>query len=91
MFFRKAAVTSAFTSVLAALAAASFFSDAAYAQNCRAMPMGQERRACAMRENPARFEAKKNRCDQLAVERGFVGKGAGRREFMQSCMRGRGI
>jgi hypothetical protein len=34
------------------------FSSPAFAENCRALPQGPERRACAMREHPGMFEAR---------------------------------
>jgi hypothetical protein len=51
------------------------FSSTAFAENCRALPRGPEKRACVMRENPGMFEAreaKKERCKQLSTERGFT-------------------
>jgi hypothetical protein len=72
------------------------FSSPAFAEICRALPHGPERRACVMRENPGRFEARehgKERCKLLATERGFThktGTGAGgMREFVLDCMHGR--
>jgi hypothetical protein len=66
---------------------------AAIAENCRALPAGPERRACAMR-NPA-FAAKFEHCRQLAIERGF-NKAQGpkehtyvRKDFVRDCMHGR--
>jgi hypothetical protein len=79
---------------LAGLSAA--FSSPAFAENCRALPHGPERRACVMRENPGRFEARearKEQCKQLATERGFThkaGTGAGgMREFVRDCLHGK--
>ena len=72
------------------------FSSTAFAENCRALPHGPERRACVMRENPGMFEArqaKKERCKQLARERGDThktGTGAGgMRDFVRDCVRGK--
>jgi hypothetical protein len=46
-----------------------------------------------MREHPGVFEAKIERCKQLARDRGDTGRTAtgagGMREFVQDCMRGR--
>jgi hypothetical protein len=63
----------------------------ASAENCRAIPPGPDRRACAMREHPERIEAKQEHCKQLASERGFSGSAGskrGMRDFVQGCMRG---
>ena len=66
--------------------------DVAVAENCRALPFGPERRSCAMREHPEIFQAKLDRCRQLAAERGNTyrtGTGAGgMKEFVQGCMKG---
>ena len=74
---------------LIAFSAAS--SSAAFAENCKALPFGPEKKACVMREHPDMFEAKQERCRQLARERGDTprtGTGAGgMREFVQDCMR----
>ena len=76
-----------------ALVALSAFSSTAFAENCRALPRGPEKRACAMREHPGMFEAKLERCRQLARERGdtyHTATGAGGiRESIQGCMRGK--
>jgi hypothetical protein len=76
----------------ASIVFAAVFSSSAFAQDCRAVPSGPERRACATREPQAQFEAKLDRCRQLARERGDTsrtGTGAGgMREFVQGCMRG---
>jgi len=78
------------------IALSAVFSSTAFAENCRALPPGPEKRACAMREHPGMFEAreaKKERCKQLATERGFThktGTGAGgMREFVRDCVHGR--
>ncbi len=65
------------------------FASAAFAQNCRSLPPGPDRRACAM-HNPA-FQAKFAKCNQLLVDRGFIGAavenhGAGK--FFRQCMHG---
>ena len=67
-------------------------SSAARAQECRSMPVGsQERKACLMSQ-PA-FQAKVERCKQLARERGDTGRTAtgagGMKEFVHDCVRGR--
>ena len=68
------------------------FPSTAFAENCGAIPVGPERRACVMREQPGVFEAKLEQCRQLARERGDTtrtGTGAGGiKEFVQDCMRG---
>jgi hypothetical protein len=61
----------------------------AFAENCRALPVGPERKACAMREHPVQFQAKFERCERIAMDRGFGGRHSGKREFMQGCMRAR--
>jgi hypothetical protein len=76
---------------LLALAASA---STAFAENCRALPPGPDRGACAMREHPEKFEAKLEHCKQLASERGFtVGAGSkkpgGMRDFVQACVQGR--
>ena len=48
---------------LIAFSAAS--SSAAFAENCKALPFGPEKKACVMREHPDMFEAKQERCRQL--------------------------
>jgi hypothetical protein len=62
---------------------------AASAENCRALPAGPDRRACAMREHPGQLRAKQERCQRLAEERGFTDKRSGKRGFVQDCMRTR--
>jgi hypothetical protein len=78
-------------STLIAFSAA--FSSTAFAENCRSIPFGPERRACVMREHPGIFGAKPERCRQLARERGDTyrtGTGAGGlKEFIQGCMQGK--
>jgi hypothetical protein len=76
---------------LLALAASA---STAFAENCRALPPGPDRRACAMREHPEKFEARLEHCKQLASERGFTGgpgsrRPGGIRDFVQACMQGR--
>jgi hypothetical protein len=64
-------------------------SSTAFAENCRAIPFGPERRACVAHAHPGMFEAKQERCKQLARERGdtphktSVG---GMKEFIQDCI-----
>jgi hypothetical protein len=78
-------------STLIAFSAA--FSSTAFAENCRAIPFGPERRACVMREHPAMFEAKFGQCRQLARKRGDTSHtqtgAGGMKEFIQDCMRGK--
>jgi hypothetical protein len=70
-------------------------STSAFAENCRAMPFGPNRKACATREHPAQFEAKQQRCKQLALQRGFIkvgsasGNGPGMKQFVMGCMQGK--
>ena len=72
------------------------FSSTAFAENCRAFPRGPEKRACVMREHPGMFEAreaKKERCKQLARERGDTHRTAtgagGMRDFVRDCVHGK--
>jgi hypothetical protein len=80
---------------LATLVAFSISAPAAFAENCRALPVGPERHACAEREHPGQFEAKLQHCKDLAGARGdTIGPGArkavgGMRDFVQACMQGR--
>ena len=83
MNWRKTLVT------LGVLAATS---SAAGAQECRSMPVGsQERKAC-VKSQPA-FQAKVERCKELARERGDTVRTAtgagGMKEFVRDCVRGR--
>jgi len=41
-----------------------------------------------MQSHPEGFEKKKDRCLQLAEQRGSAGKASGKKDFMQSCMQG---
>jgi len=59
------------------------FTSPALAQNCRALPKGHERMACQRQYHPEKFEAMKENCKELALERGGLIKG---KDFMQSCM-----
>jgi hypothetical protein len=74
---------------------ATLTSTSAFAENCRAMPFGPDRKACVMREHPAQFEAKQQRCKQLALQRGFIkvggasGNARGMKEFVMGCMQGK--
>jgi hypothetical protein len=76
-------------SALIAFSAAS--SSTAFAEDCRALPPGPEKAACFRREHPDMFEAKLERCRQLARERGFTPQraGGGMKVFVQACMRGK--
>jgi hypothetical protein len=73
-------------STLIAFSAA--FSSTAFAENCRAIPFGPERRACVMREHP-----EFGQCRQLARERGDTSHtqtgAGGMKEFIQDCMHGK--
>jgi hypothetical protein len=71
-------------------------SSVATAEDCRVLPPGPERRACAMREHPALFEKKLERCSQIANDRGFSKGGNDaksytntKQDFVRSCMTGR--
>jgi hypothetical protein len=79
------------SSALIAFSAA--FSSTAFAEDCRAIPFGPEKHACVMREHPGMFEAKQERCKQLARERGdtfHTDTGAGGiKQFIQGCMQGK--
>ena len=56
------------------------------------MPRGSEERKACMRSQPG-FQARREQCKQLAMERGDTfrtGTGAGgMRDFVRDCMRGR--
>jgi hypothetical protein len=77
----------------AAVVVLSALPSQALSENCRALPAGPERRACAMRENPERFQALIDHCKQLARERGSTGRTAtgagGPKEFIRDCMQGK--
>jgi hypothetical protein len=79
--------------IFVAALAVSALPTRAFSENCRALPVGPERRNCAMRENPERFQARLDHCKQLARERGDTGRtgtGAGGiREFVRDCMQGK--
>jgi len=78
--------------ISAAIAYSAALSSTAFAETCRAIPFGPERRACISREHPGMFEAKQERCKQLARERGDAVRtqtgAGGMKEFVQDCMRG---
>jgi hypothetical protein len=87
-------MTVKFKSLSALIAFSVAFSSTAFAENCRAIPAGPERAACARREHPAMFEAKLEHCKQLAMERGDTtghnrGASAATKEFVQGCMQGK--
>jgi hypothetical protein len=77
----------------AAVVVLSALPSQALSENCRALPAGPERRACAMRENPERFQARIDYCKQLARERGDTGRtgtgAGGMRDFVRDCMQGK--
>ena len=81
--------------IIAVIAGALLTSSSAFAENCRSLPFGPDRKACVMREHPVQFAAKQERCKQLARQRGFIkvggssGNGPGMKAFVMSCMRGR--
>jgi hypothetical protein len=82
------------TAIVVTLLSLATSASTAFAEDCRALPPGPDRRACAMREHPGRVEAKQEHCKELASERGFTeGAGSkhpgGMRDFVQACMRGR--
>ena len=57
------------------------------AQACKDLPPGPAKKQCVMQNHPEAFENKKERCLQLAEQRGSGGKGG--KDFMQSCMQGK--
>jgi hypothetical protein len=61
----------------------------ALAENCKALPAGPDRRACAMREHPEKFQAKLDHCRQLASDRGESGPKSGKKDFVRGCMHGK--
>ncbi len=79
--------------ISALIAFSAAFPSTASAENCGAIPFGPERRACAMREHPAMFEAKFGQCRQLARKRGDTSHtqtgAGGMKEFIQDCMHGK--
>jgi hypothetical protein len=75
--------------IFAAIAISFGSTPLALAENCRALPFGPDRKACAMREHPAQFQAKQKRCERIALDRGFAGRHSGKRGFMRGCMRGK--
>jgi hypothetical protein len=86
-------MTATLKTISALIAFSAAFSSTASAENCRAIPFGPERRACVMREHPGMFEAKLERCKQIARERGDTSHtqtgAGGMKEFIQDCMRGK--
>ena len=78
------------TKTLATLLALSALPSVASAEDCRALPPGQERRACAMREHLEQFQAKLEHCRELARARGDTAADKrGTKDFVQGCMQGR--
>jgi hypothetical protein len=68
------------------------FSSSAPAENCKAIPVGPERRACVARENPGMFEqtGAMQTTRQGARRHGsHRHRAGGMREFVQDCMRGK--
>jgi hypothetical protein len=78
--------------ILVAALAASALPSQAFSEDCRALPKGPERGSCIKREHPEQFQARLDRCKQLALERGDTartGTGAGgMREFVLDCLHG---
>ena len=76
---------------LIAFSAAS--SSAAFAENCKALPFGPEKKACVMREHPICSKLSRNDVVSLRESAAILprtGTGAGgMREFVQDCMRGK--
>jgi hypothetical protein len=90
MYDRKfAADVSVRLAVLAAALILAWLATPATAQSCKDLPPGPAKRQCVMQAHPEAFENKKERCLQLAEQRGSAGKGGGQKDFMQSCMQGR--
>jgi hypothetical protein len=71
----------------AAAIALSALPSQAFSENCRALA-GPERKACAMREHPEQFQARVERCKELARERGATPRGGGMKDFVRNCLRG---
>jgi hypothetical protein len=73
--------------------ALSVSTSACLAEDCRSMPPGPDKKACVMRNHPAAFETKFDRCNQQVEQLGAVaaspGGKKGRQGLMQECMRGR--
>jgi hypothetical protein len=78
---------------LATLVALSAESAGAVAENCHALPKWPQRYACMMREHPEHMEAKRERYQAPATERGFTfgtgGKHNGTKDFIKACMQGK--
>ena len=68
--------------------AVAWLSGPAGAQSCKDLPPGPAKRQCVMQSHPEIFEKKKERCLQLAEQRGSATKGT-EKGFMQSCMQGK--
>jgi hypothetical protein len=87
----EGSMSATFKIIFALIACSTACSSTAFAENCRAVPFGTERRACAMRAHPGMFQARLERCRQLARERGDTLRTAtgagGMKEFTQDCMR----
>jgi len=62
---------------------------AADAQDCSGLPPGPAKKQCVMQNRPQAFEAKKEKCLELARARDSYGKGSGQKNFVQSCMQGK--
>jgi hypothetical protein len=82
-----AAEVSTRAAVIAAAIMLVWLARPAEAQSCKDMPPGPAKKQCVMQSHPEAFEKKKERCLQLAEERGSAGKASGQKNFMQSCMR----
>jgi hypothetical protein len=61
----------------------------AFAEDCRQLPQGPARAACASQNNPA-FAAKLDRCKQQGAQAGLTeGRAGGLGPFVQACMQRR--
>jgi hypothetical protein len=86
---RFAADVSTRLAVVATAIALAWFARPAEAQSCKDLPRGPARKQCVMQNHPEAFENKKERCVQLAEQRGSDFRGHDKLDFMQSCMRGK--
>ena len=71
-------------------AALLVISNDAFAQNCKSLPPGPERRQCAERYHPEVFQAKRQRCQDQAASKGLTENvHGGMREYIGQCMQGK--
>ena len=67
----------------------AWFGQHAAAQSCKDLPPGPAKKQCRMQNHPEVFNKKKQRCLDLAVQRGADEDRPVKRDFMQSCMHGK--